>query len=227
MTDRENCNKYFGLNTPTGLTEDQCIKLDNIHDVKFTKPGFFSKATAKTKNGNPFDLNAFKQSYEAEQVQAKKFRSETDAKEQAMKMAQAQMVTQVPVQTMQTMQPMQPMQTVKMPLDKTKLNYYYEPKARGWIECQPGQKCEKYDHLMAGEKDSYGDYIKSTVRKCNFEKHTDGTLYDGRDIAHPVQLDNKCALSEAKTKINYMKSKGYGGKRTKTKRRKPKRKTRR
>ena len=115
MSDRENCNKYFGLNTPTGLTEDQCIQLDNKYDVKFTKPGFFSKAAAK-RNGKPFDLNSFKASYEAEQKQARLFRLEMDAKEQAMKMAQVQ-----PIQPIQTIQPIAPM---KQNLPKEKSSFY-------------------------------------------------------------------------------------------------------
>jgi len=208
--DTENCVKYFGPNTPTSLTPEECNYMVTKEGAKFTKPGFFSKASGKTKSNRPIDFVTWKSFYRDEQ--ARKARLETPK-------APVQPAPVAPVQPVAPIQPapVAPVQTV-VPvsiLPKEKSAFYEDFKnGKYWVQCKEGQAgCVPYAQLHVDDM--------SGERSCNLAVVNNGrenVVYDGTK-GTVMTLEKKC---ERKPQPRYLR----GGKRTR-RTNKSKRKTRR
>jgi hypothetical protein len=204
--DIENCVKYFGPTTPTALTQDECSYMVNQEGSKFTKPGWFSKASGKTKSNRPIDFNIWKGFYRDEQATKK-------AKE-AMKMAPvpapvpAPAPAPVPVPLPAPAPAPAPVRApVKQILPKEKSSFYEDFKnGKNWIQCQGQPGCVPYSQLYVDDF--------SGERKCNLAVVNNGrenVVYDGTG-ATQMTLEKKC---EKKRGPVYLR----GGKRTRRSRR--------
>ena len=194
--DIENCVKYFGPNTPTALTQEECSYMVNQEGSKFTKPGWFSKASGKTKSNRPIDFNIWKGFYRDEQAR-KKLREQK---------AQPASVAPVPVAPVPVRAPA-PVPTpvrapVKQILPKEKSSFYEDFKnGKNWVQCQGQPGCVPYSQLYVDDF--------SGERKCNLAVVNNGrenVVYDGTG-ATQMTLEKKC---EKKRGPVYLR----GGKRT-------------
>ena len=208
--DIENCVKYFGPNTPTALTQEECSYMVNQEGSKFTKPGWFSKASGKTKSNRPIDFNIWKGFYRDEQAR-KKLR-EQKAQPAPVPVAPVAPVAPVPVAPV-PVAPVAAPAPVKQMLPKEKSSFYEDFKnGKNWVQCQGQPGCVPYSQLYVDDF--------SGERTCNLAVVNNGrtnVVYDGTN-GTVMTLEKKC---EKKRGPVYLR----GGKRTRRSR-KSKRKTR-
>lgn len=204
--DTDNCVKYFGPNTPTGLTPEECNYMVTKEGAKFTKPGFFSKASGKTKQNRPIDFVTWKSFYRDEQ--ARKTRLET-VKAPSVAPHQIQPVAPQPVAPQQ-IQPVSPQPVAVLPKEKS--SFYEDFKnGKNWVQCKGQPGCVPYSQLYVDDF--------SGERKCNIAVVNNGranVVYDGTN-GTVMTLEKKCEKKRGPIR---------GGKRTRRSR-KSKRKTRR
>lgn len=211
--DTDNCVKYFGPNTPTGLTPEECNYMVTKEGAKFTKPGFFSKASGKTKQNRPIDFNTWKSFYRDEQ--ARKLRS-SPVQVAPVPLAPVPSFAPAPVPSVAPVAPARvAVPPMKQILPKEKSSFYKDYKnGANWIQCQDGQSgCRPYSQLHVDDM--------SGERSCNIavvNERGKNVVYDGTGTTQ-MTLEKKC---EEKRGPVYLR----GGKRTRRSR-KSKRKTRR